>query len=238
MCYHFSIPEATTLEKRFQASFDPPREFQRVYHTSAFVKPVLPVITNHDSHHIQMFTWGLIPFWVKPPDDAQSIRMKTFNARAETIHEKVAFRHAIKNKRCLVLADGFFEWHHLKGKTYPYYIQLRTQQPFAFAGIWDTWQNPEVDTQIHTFSIITTQANPLLERIHNKNKRMPVILHRESEKRWLQDITTAEVDTLLTPFPEKDLKAHPISHIITARTRDSNVPEVVDPVEYPKVNLP
>ena len=126
-----------------------------------------------------------------------NIRQRTLNARAETIFEKPAFRYSIISKRCLVLADGFFEWRHENKKTFPYYIRFKNQSPFAFAGIWDSWKNPETQEEVKTYSVITTKANPLLEKIHNTQKRMPVILETESERTWLQsDLERDKIQSL------------------------------------------
>jgi putative SOS response-associated peptidase YedK len=156
MCFHISLSKnLRAIEKRFDASFLDPI-FERIYHVSAFSYPKLPVISNDDTSQIQLFTWGLIPLWVKDEEAALKIREQTLNAKAETITTKPSFRHSIKVKRCLVLADGFYEWQHVKNKTFPYYIHLKGQQLFAFAGIWDAWTNKETKETIKTFSIITT----------------------------------------------------------------------------------
>lgn len=176
MCFHISLSKnRRAIEKRFDASFLDP-VFERIFHVSAFSYPRLPVISNDDPSKIELFAWGLIPFWVKDEDSALKIREQTLNAKGETVTVKPSFRHSIKVKRCLVLADGFYEWQHVKKQTFPYYIHLKDNQLFSFAGIWDAWTNKETKETLKTFSIITTQANPLLSVIHNTKKRMPVIL--------------------------------------------------------------
>jgi putative SOS response-associated peptidase YedK len=178
VCYYSSISVGfKIIEDRFGTRFIQTESFKPVYSACGFNFPSLPVITNEDNQHSVSHRWGLIPFWVKDYESAIKIRQRTLNARAETIFEKPAFRQAIISKRCLVLVDGFFEWRHENKKTYPYYIRLKNQAPFAFAGIWDSWKNPETREQI--YAVITTKANPLLEKIHNTQKRMPVILARE-----------------------------------------------------------
>jgi putative SOS response-associated peptidase YedK len=174
----------------------------------------------------------LIPLWVKDEDGALKIREQTLNAKAETVTVKPSFRHSIKAKRCLVLVDGFYEWQHLKNQTYPYYIHLKDNQLFAFAGIWDAWTNKETKETLKTFSIITAQANPLLSLIHNTKKRMPVILRPEDERRWLSDISVEEAMSLLTPYDEKAMEAHTVSKLITTRGVPTNVPEVMKPYRY------
>jgi putative SOS response-associated peptidase YedK len=232
MCFHISLSkDLRTIEKRFDASFLDPI-FERIYHVSAFSYPKLPVISNDDPSKIQLFTWGLIPFWVKDEEAARKIREQTLNAKAETVTVKPSFRHSIKVKRCLVLADGFYEWQHVKNKTFPYYIHLKDNQLFAFAGIWDVWTNKDTEQTLKTFSIITTQANPLLAVIHNTKKRMPVILRAEDERKWLSDITLEEVMRLLAPCNEKEMEAHTVSNLLTTRGVPTNVPEVMRPHQY------
>jgi putative SOS response-associated peptidase YedK len=183
MCYFSSISVSfKIIETRFGAKFIQSEAFSPVYSASAFTFPSLPVISNEDIEHITLMQWGLIPFWVKDHENALNIREKTLNSRAETVFDRPAFRHSVQSKRCLVIADGFFEWRHINNQTYPYYIRLVDHTPFAMAGIWDRWHNKETSESLDTFSIITTKANSLLEKIHNTQKRMPVILPRDKER--------------------------------------------------------
>ena len=234
MCFNISISQFIDyIEKRFGASFAEPDAFEPVYHASAFARPRLPVIDNEDSDKIRLYRWGLVPFWVKDEQAADSISTKTFNAKAETVFEKPSFRTSIKSKRCLVLVDGFYEWHQHKAKKYPYYIRMADGSAFAMAGIWDDWQNKSTGENIRTFSIMTTGANELLAQIHNTRKRMPVILKQEDEARWLSDgLDRDEIKNLLVPYDGDDLCAHPVSKLITARGKNKNVPEVREKYEY------
>ncbi len=240
MCYNISITsDLKSLEKRFDAKFTNPGKYKPRYHASSFSAPYLPVISNENSTRIQFFRWGLIPHWVKDKEAASKVRFKTANARSETVFDKASFREAIRNKRCLVLADGFYEWREFKGKKYPYYISLTTQKPFSMAGIWDLWQDEEAGTVEHTFSIITTNANPLLEVIHNTKKRMPVILEKELEKKWLSESpSNDEISAMLTPYDEKKMQAHPVSRLITTRRANTDVPEVLQEHKYPELEEP
>ncbi|OGP88644.1 MAG: hypothetical protein A2157_16445 [Deltaproteobacteria bacterium RBG_16_47_11] len=236
MCFHISLSkDRRAIERRFDASFLDPI-FEKIYHVSAFSYPKLPTISNEDPSKIQLFSWGLVPFWVKDEGNALKIREQTLNAKAETITMKASFRHSIKTKRCLVLADGFYEWQHVKKQTYPYYIHLKDHPLFAFAGIWDAWTNKETKETPKTFSIITTQANPLLAEIHNTKRRMPVILRPEDERRWLSNIPLEEALGLLTPYDEKAMEAHTVSRLITTRGIPTNVPEVMNPYRYEAAN--
>lgn len=148
--------------------------------------------------------WGLIPSWAK---DA-SIASKLINARSETISEKPSFREAFKRRRCLVIADGFFEWDK-KGKTRrPFYFQLKEERPFAFAGLWEHWTGQDGE-RVETCTIITTTPNELLARVHN---RMPVILPPEVYNIWLdEDARNAEAcKELLCPYPSSEMIAYPV----------------------------
>lgn len=236
MCYYYSIPDLKTLEQRFHARLDPPTSFPRVYSVSGFSRPKLPIITSEDTHRIQLLTWGLIPHWTKDEATAAKIQVRTLNARAETIHEKPSYRHLVTAKRCLVLADGFFEWRHYRGSAFPYYIRLQDQSPFAFAGLWDRWINPSTQQILKTYSVITTKANKLLEKVHNKRKRMPVILRSEEEQLWLtSDLTRNQIDSLLVSYSASLMQAYSVSRLVTARNVPRNVPDAVQPVTYPEL---
>ena len=236
MCYRYSVPGPDLLVKRFSALFLENVPFKRQYHASSFDFPKLPVITNEHPQQIQLFTWGLIPFWVKNQKTADEIRLKTMNARAESIFEKPSFRHAAGQNHCLVLADGFFEWQEYQGKNYPYYIRLKNHEPFAMAGLWDTWVDATTSEEIRTYSVITTKANPLMEQIHNKKKRMPVILPREHERDWItSSLTKQHAEALLVPYDEHLMEAFTISRLITSKQRNPNTPEVLHPFTYPEL---
>lgn len=183
MCF-FSrqTKDAKTLEKRFNARFKTDEPFSS-NRWIGFTYPKTPVITNIESRSIQLFNWGLIPFWAKD----KTIASSTLNARIETIKEKPAFRNSVKN-RCLILSDGFYEWQWLdkKGKKkQQYLITLPGEKPFAFGGIYSEWTDKTTGELMNTYSIVTTEANELMAEIHNNKKRMPVILTPETEKLWL-----------------------------------------------------
>ena len=127
---------------------------------------------------LAMLRWGLVPFWAKDP----SIGNRMINARAETVAETPAFRAAYRHRRCLVLADGFYEWHREGGVKTPYYISSADGQPFAFAALWENWNSKETDESIQSTTLITTEANDFMASMHH---RMPVVLTPESAQRWL-----------------------------------------------------
>lgn len=231
MCYRYSVPGPDAVKKTFQVKLK--SSFERMYHTGAFDNPKLPVITNENPEQIDLFHWGLIPFWVKDQNTANQIRERTVNARCETIFEKPSFRHLAGKKHCLVIADGFFEWRWYNGKNYPYYINLKNHEPFAMAGLWDCWENKITGEQIYTYTIITTDANPLMAMIHNKKKRMPVILNKDEYQQWInKEITKEETLNLLRAYDQNEMEAYTISKLITAKEQNPNVPEVLKPYQY------
>jgi putative SOS response-associated peptidase YedK len=134
---------------------------------------------ENGSRELTMLRWGLVPFWAKDP----SIGNRMINARAETVAEKPSFRAAYRKRRCLVLADGFYEWHTEAGVKVPYFISLASEQPFAFAGLWENWQSNDSDESIQSTTVITTAANDFMQPLHH---RMPVVLEPESADRWMQ----------------------------------------------------
>jgi putative SOS response-associated peptidase YedK len=183
------------------------------------IAPTQPVavVPNNDENRIEFFNWGLIPWWAKDP----SIGNRLINARAETLAEKPAFRAAFRRRRCLVLADGFFEWRKDPGKKVkqPMYIRLKTGEPFAFAGLWEIWNSAD-GSQILSCTIITTEPNELVSDIHN---RMPVILAREGYSAWLNpsEVQPADLSDLLRPYPSTELAAYPVSTIVNSPGNDT-----------------
>lgn len=183
--------------------------FDRLYHVSAFNYPYYPVITGDPE--VQLYRWGLIPYWVKTETEAGKIRKRTFNARAESIFEKPSFRTAIKNRRCIVPVTGFFDWRHEGSQKIPYYIYMKDKSIFSMAGIYDEWTSPDTGLVIQTFSIITADANPLMRQIHNTNFRMPVILLRENEEKWLYPILReGEIERMLSVYEGENMEAYVI----------------------------
>ena len=171
--------------------------------------------------------WGLIPFWAKDP----KIGAKLINARGETVAEKPSFRAAYKYRRCLVPADGFYEWKRaqdLKSKKQPYYFYMKRGVPFAMAGLWETWEK-QPGAFITTFTIITTEANEVIKPIH---PRMPVILTPKDFKEWLDPENTKPSPRLLQPLPSTEMEAHPVSHSVNnIQNNDENCVKPVTLVE-------
>jgi putative SOS response-associated peptidase YedK len=221
MCGRFSFsPLAKIIESRFDVKVDTSRYNPR--YNSAPTQD-LAVISNLSPGQVSFYRWGLIPFWAKD----MSIGNKLINAKAETVNEKPSFKNPLKRKRCLVLADGFYEWKTLENKEkIPYRIVFRDYRLFAMAGLWDTWKNADGNT-ISSFTIITTTPNKLMENIHT---RMPVILERKDEKTWLTNDDTEFLQSLLKPYPEVEMTAFPVSKLVNSPAND--LPDVMNPVEY------
>ncbi|HKP88069.1 MAG TPA: SOS response-associated peptidase [Blastocatellia bacterium] len=173
------------------------------------------VIISDGVRQLVPVRWGLVPSWAKDI----SVGNKLINARAETITEKASFRNAFKKRRCLVVADGFYEWQNLGGTKRPMYIRLKSGKPFGFAGLYEVWNPPEGE-KLTTCAIVTTEANELMKPIH---ERMPVIIPRESEDEWL-DSSAADHDALLQllkPYAADEMEAYPVSKQVNSPRNNS-----------------
>jgi len=221
------------LEKRYGAVLNDPDAYRPSYYYHAFELPRLPVITAERPEKIQLFYWGLIPSWTNSEKQASEIRLKTFNARAETLSRKPSFSKPLRSKRCLVPVRGFYEWQHRKDRKIPHYVYLADQDIFSLAGIYDTWLDKSTGELTYSFSIITVAANPLLAKIHNSKQRMPAILTGEDEKSWLSiTFPKDRVQGLLQPYPEQEIKAHTISPLISKKGVEKNLPRLIEPFNY------
>ena len=201
----------------------------------AYAHPKLLVFTNTKPYKPQLFHWGLIPSWIKNKADALKIANQTLNARGETIFEKPAYRHSAAHKRCLIYLDAFYEYHHFKGKTYPFHISQIHDEPLAIAGLWEEWADPETGELVDTVSLVTTKANALLHKIHNNPKqdeaRMPVILPKEKQDEWLNTNEKLHLEKLLIPYPEQLLKAHTVRKL-KGKDASGNSPQSEEVFEY------
>jgi putative SOS response-associated peptidase YedK len=222
MCGRFTL---TVNPAEVQETFSPytfPQKFAPRFNIAP-TQPVM-VIPNDDQNIADFFVWGLIPMWAKDP----AIGNKLINARGETLEEKPAFRSSLKYKRCLILADGFYEWKSSGGKKVktPFFIHMKDRKPFAFAGLWDSWNSPD-GSLIKSCTIITTEPNELTGIIHN---RMPVILHPRDYAKWLDPSpqTPDRLKSLIKPFPADRMDAYPVSTLVNTPANDT--PELVVPV--------
>jgi putative SOS response-associated peptidase YedK len=189
------------------------------------IAPTQPVavIPNDGQNRLDFYVWGLIPFWAKDP----AIGSRMINARSETLAEKPSFKSALRRRRCLIPADGFYEWQANpsgKGKT-PMYIRLQDGKPFAFAGLWERWNSPDGSTILST-TIITTRPNALMEPIHN---RMPVILPSSAYAAWLtpEETDAAALLPLLEPYPAQAMAAYAVSTLVNSPAHDA--PDLIQP---------
>jgi putative SOS response-associated peptidase YedK len=226
------------LEKRYNADLIDPDKYRPSYYYHAYALPELPVLCSEYPGKIRLLKWGLIPYRTRGIDDANEIRLKTFNAKSESIDTKPSFSSAFKSKRCTIPVKGFFEWQHAGKEKLPWYIYRADNDIMSLAGIYDEWAENSTGEQYTTFSIITTDANILMSEIHNSKKRMPAILEKESELLWLNtSVDLHEAKRMLKPASEEILKAHTISSLINNRTADRNTPEVIKPYNYNRQQL-
>jgi len=176
----------------------------------------VPVVVRGDGgNKLKVMHWGLVPAWAKDP----SIGQRMINARAETLSEKPSFKRLVGKRRCFVPADGFYEWRKEGKRKIPVWVYLKNKAPFAFAGLWDLWKQPEGE-EFYSFTIITTEANELLHPIH---ERMPVILDAGSAERWLDPKQTSfgSLSVLLQPFPSEQMNAYDVSTLVNSPMNDT-----------------
>lgn len=202
------------IERRFDATFD--RSFEPRYNIAP--EDDLVVVHDEDRETLTVDEWGFVPNWADDPGEGP----RPINARAETVDENDLFRSAFERRRALVVADGFYEWQGDRGGKQPYRIAMEDDALFAMAGIWSRWASDgEERTSV---AIVTTDANELMKPIHD---RMPVVLEREDEGRWL-DADLGDAKELLDPYDREDLDAYPISTVVNDPANDS--PAVIDPI--------
>jgi len=192
--------------------------FLQLYQPRYNISPTQPIaiVRDCETKAIELFRWGLVPSWAKDI----AIGSKMINARSETIAEKPSFRSAFKKRRCLILADGFFEWSALKSDTSktPFYFQVDNGLAFTFAGLYEVWHSPEGD-QLPTCTIITCEPNNLVQKYHN---RMPVILSEEDRWTWLDlDSNPDSLQKMLSPFSASRMSVRPVSKAISNPLNDS-----------------
>lgn len=212
MCGRFTLTlDPVELRQAFDLG-EMPEEWIPRYN----VAPTQPVavVTNEQTRAVDFMRWGLVPSWAKDI----SIGSKLINARGETLMEKPSFRNAFNRRRCLILADGFYEWRkqEKKGTAVPYYFHLKDRRPFAFAGLWEFWRSPEGDG-LKSCTIITTEANACVAPVHN---RMPVILNTQTAWDWLRGGTGEEMLKMLRPYPAEEMAAYVVSRMVNDASRD------------------
>jgi putative SOS response-associated peptidase YedK len=222
MCGRYVIGAPEDLSERFQLrqlTIDLPRTF------NAAPSEQLPIVVedSEGERTARLMQWGLVPRWRKP---GERDSFAPINARSETVLEKPMFRNLMGKHRCLIPANGFYEWQARGGRKQPFYIMVRDQPMFAFAGLYDESDQPDGDV-LASYTILTTEANDLVAPLHN---RMPVILHPDDEEEWLsREVTNAHiVERLLRPYPAESMGAHPVSLAVNNVRHDG--PELIEPV--------
>jgi len=216
MCGRYSLSKSKiVLEERFQAEMLP--DFKPRYNVAP--TQLVPVITSQSPKGFSFFYWGITPDFGKNKPVAQ----KLINARAESVNDKVSFKSSFEKRRCLIPADGFYEWKKLGKKTkIPYRFTLKEDELFAFAGIWEEYETVNGEIQ-HTFLILTTGPNDIVSEIHD---RMPVILNRQMEKKWLDNYTSeSELLAMLQPYPSDQMLSYTVSPLVNSVEND--VPSIL-----------
>jgi putative SOS response-associated peptidase YedK len=209
LAVQFNLPEIPDMQPRYNIAPTQP-------------VAVVRVAGKSQAREMVMLHWGLIPFWAKDP----KIGSRMINARAETAAEKPAFRAAFRRRRCLVVADGFYEWQKQNGTKQPFFIRLRDKHPFAFAGLWEHWEGPD-DSIIQSCTLLTCNPNDFLKAIHN---RMPVILDPADYDLWLDpEVEDRDLlQPLLHPYPAQSMDGYPVSRYVNSPDNDS--PRCIEPL--------
>ncbi len=222
MCGRFTQTiKPKEIEKKFAVKIPEKTLFKPRYNIAP--SQIIPAVLESDGERIiSELRWGLIPVWAKD----ESIGNKLINARAETLSEKPSFREAFRRRRCLIPASGFYEWQKAeKSAKQPFYFYLKEKEVFGFAGLWEEWLDKQTGELLETCTIITTEANKVLQPVHN---RMPVIIKTENYEQWL-DKNEGDTNTLqkfLIPYPAKEMASHAVSRAVNISSNDA--PELIN----------
>ncbi len=203
MCGRYTLTHPEQIKEQYNIV---EHEYNIAPNYNAAPTQIMPIIHNDGKDkHLELMKWGLIPSWSKEP----VMKFSTINARAEGLEDKPTYRASFKRRRCLVPADGFYEWKKTDDGKQPYYIKLKNSDLFSFAGLWDSWHSPD-GSKLHTYTIVTTTPNELMKEIHD---RMPVILERQHEEAWLNpDIEDPiTLHSFLKPYNATKMEAFPVS---------------------------
>jgi putative SOS response-associated peptidase YedK len=245
MCYDVQTKLETLLKrairfhdlegiKRIREELEP--YAKDYFHTSGFSHQQLLIYQNDQPTIPSPASWVLIPHWVKDQKQKSELWNKTINARGETIFEKPSFRDSANNKRCILYVDGFFEHHYFKGKAYPFFIYRKDKEPLAIAGLWGEWLDKESGEIVKSFTLVTTKANKLLDKIHNnpklKEARMPLILSRQEEDDWLN--SKEKTKELIKVYPADELTYRSV-HKLRGKTAFGNVAQTSEEFIYPEL---
>jgi putative SOS response-associated peptidase YedK len=223
MCGRFTLRAPASVVAEQFALFEVPPFAARFNIAPSQPVPVIRLAPDEPAPRRELvwLRWGLIPSWAKD----RTIGNRMINARAESVAEKPAFRAALRRRRCLVAADGFYEWQRRGKQKQPYFVRIRDDRPFAFAGLWETWQGPDLSS-IESCTLLTTEANDLMRPIHD---RMPVILAPDAYQPWLDPSVqnSEEILPLLKPFPSETMIAYPVGTLVNNPAHDD--PQCIAP---------
>jgi putative SOS response-associated peptidase YedK len=238
MCYNVKTNLYSLLKRaRMQRDEEEITELKELikqysfFNASGFQHPELLIYTNEEPYNPQKALWGLIPKWSKD----KTVWNNTINARSESIFEKPSFKDSAKHHRCLLTIEGFYEHHHFKGKTFPYYIYKKDKELITVAGLYSDWTDRETGEVLKTFTIVTAKANKLMTQIHNNPKlpepRMPLILSEDLEDEWLNRASEEELVELMHQSIGEILEAHTVRKL-SGKESVGNVPEASEKFDY------
>ena len=213
MCGRFALRSpAKTIAAAFQVEEVPAVEAR---YNIAPTQKILAVRQGADGREAEWLKWGLIPSWAKDADSAARL----INARSETVAEKPSFREAFKRRRCIIPADGFYEWQRAGGRKLPFFFQMKDERPFGFAGLWERWQGE--GPVVESCAILTTAANEVLRPVHD---RMPVILHPDDYELWMgvDERKLDLIEELLRPYPAGEMRAHRVGEEVNDARRQGD----------------
>lgn len=234
MCFYYSITKKS-INKLVKGKILDGSQlslFEEHYIVSGFDHPLMPIITDESPSKIQYFQWGFLPDSISNPAEFLK-KYNTLNAKAEEVTNSRLYSKSFFEKRCLVLCTGFFEWKHIKKEKIPYYITLKDDEMFVFAGIWNI--STDFKKNIYkSFSVITVEANELMSDIHNTKKRMPLILKPELAKIWLnRNLTESQLNEIMKPYPTQEMKAHSIKKFLPSEASQINTSDIIAYYNYP-----
>lgn len=236
MCYSTTLTESEAeIEKETKRQFRYPMEYEPYFYQSAFNHGNLYIIPQKEPKLIRPAMWGLVPKWAMKGDISDFLKKNyTNNARSESIFDKKSFKDFPVTNRCLILANGFFEPHHEAGNAYPYFCHHPDNSLFLFAGLYS-----ELDEELHSCTIITVEANEQFEKVHNKKKRMPLVLDPELTEEWLRDdLNEANITELMkVGFTNKEFECYPVTRdLYKPKFTEKNSPVAIKKVDYPELN--
>lgn len=223
MCGRFTLTQSGQVLMEELGLISIPEDYRPRYNIAPG-QPILAARDGDEGRKGAMLKWGLVPPWAKDP----SIGNRMINARSETVGEKPSFRRAFDRRRCIIPADGFYEWRKEGKRKIPVRFRMRDGRPFAFAGLWEAWRPPDGQGEtLFTCTILTTDANELVQPVHD---RMPVILTERSLDLWLdRDVPGEGVASLLRPYPAEEMEAYEVSTRVNYVANDD--PELIEPVQ-------